>query len=193
MQFPKFAFQCALVVCALIPASIAAAQQNGITSHANASVNNQDVIRMTKAQFDDATIVKTILAFNTDLDVSVTGLMELKEAGVTQTVIQAMLTKTADESKAHLEHQNSVDGTATDGSSPSRASTATIPDATYSRHANSEIANQVNRETATKSGRDSRPRVFLESVSRGSNRNAAGSVDGNGQRLPKNLFCEDNN
>lgn len=93
MSFPRIRAICVLTVCALCLTSLAAAQQNSTNSRSNAAVNNQDIIRMTRAKFDDATIVKTVQAFDTDLDVSVTALVELKEAGVTQPVIQAMLAK----------------------------------------------------------------------------------------------------
>jgi hypothetical protein len=54
-------------------------------------LSNQDVVRMVKAKFDDATILKAIEARKTAFDVSVDGLLKLKEAGVSQLVIQAML------------------------------------------------------------------------------------------------------
>jgi hypothetical protein len=64
---------------------------------------------MTRSQFDDATIVKTIQAFNTDLDISVAALVKLKEAGVTKPVIQAMLVKAAIENKLPaVEHSNAA-------------------------------------------------------------------------------------
>lgn len=55
---------------------------------------------MTRSKFDDATIVKTIQTFNTNFDLSVAALMKLKDAGVSQTMIQAMLAKATDGSKA---------------------------------------------------------------------------------------------
>jgi len=57
----------------------------------NGALSNQDIVRMTKASFDDATIVKTIDSHSTAFDLSVDGLLKLKEAGVSQPVIQAML------------------------------------------------------------------------------------------------------
>src|SRR5262249_10334509 len=60
----------------------------------------QDIIQMAKLKFDDATIVKTIQVHVTNFDLSVSALVKLKEAGVTQTVIQEMLAKANDGIKA---------------------------------------------------------------------------------------------
>jgi hypothetical protein len=46
---------------------------------------------MTKASFDDATIIKTIESHNSSFDLSIDALLRLKELGVSQPVIQAML------------------------------------------------------------------------------------------------------
>jgi hypothetical protein len=54
-------------------------------------LTNSDVVRMVNAKFDDPTIVKTIEMNETYFDVSVDALLRLKEQGVSQTVIQAML------------------------------------------------------------------------------------------------------
>jgi len=51
---------------------------------------------MTRSKFDDATIVKAIQTFETNFDVSVAALMKLKDAGVTQVVMQAMLATAGD-------------------------------------------------------------------------------------------------
>jgi FlaG/FlaF family flagellin (archaellin) len=54
-------------------------------------LTNQDVVRMTKARFDDATIVKTIETHTASFDLSVEALLNLKDVGVSQAVIQSML------------------------------------------------------------------------------------------------------
>jgi hypothetical protein len=54
-------------------------------------LTNSDVVRMVNAKFDDPTIVKTIEMNEAFFDVSVDALLRLKEQGVSQTVIQAML------------------------------------------------------------------------------------------------------
>ncbi len=90
---------CALIIYALCLTSPGTAQQNSAGARSTAPLTNQDIVLMTRSKFDDATIVKTIQSFNTNFDLSVAALMKLKDAGVTQTVIQAMLAKTTDGSK----------------------------------------------------------------------------------------------
>lgn len=60
--------------------------------------SNADVLQMTKSEFSPPTIVKAIEANDTNFDVSVQALTELKNAGVNQSVIEAML---AAETKKH--------------------------------------------------------------------------------------------
>jgi len=54
-------------------------------------LTNQDIVEMTKAKFTDSTIVKAIEANTTSFDVSASALISLKNSGVSQTVIEAML------------------------------------------------------------------------------------------------------
>ena len=49
------------------------------------------IIRMSKASFDDDTFVKTIESHNASFRLSVDAKLRLKELGVSQPVIQAML------------------------------------------------------------------------------------------------------
>ncbi len=60
---------------------------------------------------------ETIQAFDTNFDLSVAALMKLKDAGVTQTVIQAMLAKATNGSKTFL----------TESSAPSAATVLPAP------------------------------------------------------------------
>jgi hypothetical protein len=82
-----------LFALALSVPSRTTAQQN---KQDNSLVTNKDVILMARSKFDDATIIKTIQAFRTDFDVSVSAVVELKDAGVTETVIRAMQAKVTD-------------------------------------------------------------------------------------------------
>lgn len=60
-----------------------------------AAMNNADVIKMVKAELDDDTIILAInAAKDPKFDTSADGLVELKNKGVSQTVIQAVV-KTA--------------------------------------------------------------------------------------------------
>ncbi len=54
-------------------------------------LTNENVLRMVKAGFEQSMIVKAIEANDTDFDVSVEALMDLKNAGVSQPIIEAML------------------------------------------------------------------------------------------------------
>src|SRR5258708_2466697 len=89
MRFPIALLICLTMLCA------AGAQQNSapLPSHA---LTNQDVVRMTKASFGDATIVKMIETHGSSFDLSVDALLRLKELGVSQAVIQAMLSTDAE-------------------------------------------------------------------------------------------------
>jgi hypothetical protein len=88
-----------LVMCALCLSCAATAQQSSSGVRNSAAPTDQDIILMAKLKFDDATIVKTIQVHDTNFDLSVPALVKLKEAGVSQTVIQTMLAKTTDGTK----------------------------------------------------------------------------------------------
>jgi hypothetical protein len=61
-------------------------------------LTNQDIVRMVKDKFSDSTIVKAIEANHTAFDVSATALISLKDSGVSQPVIEAMLSATTPKS-----------------------------------------------------------------------------------------------
>ena len=54
-------------------------------------LTNDDIVNMTKAGFEEQTIVKTIQSHESTFDTSVDGLMALKNAGVSKMTIEAML------------------------------------------------------------------------------------------------------
>lgn len=62
-----------------------------VTASAQTTLTNDHVIQMSKAGFDDQTILKAIQAHEPAFDTSVNALLALKTAGVTPPVIQAML------------------------------------------------------------------------------------------------------
>jgi hypothetical protein len=74
---------------------VKAAQQDSTLAPSKKPLTNQDIVQMVAGQFADSTIVKTIQANDTDFDLSVTALVALKDAGVSQTVIEAMLSVSA--------------------------------------------------------------------------------------------------
>ena len=64
------------------------------TAIAASAMNNTDVIKMVKAELDDDTVVLAInAAKSAEFDTSANGLVDLKNKGVSQTVIQAILKK----------------------------------------------------------------------------------------------------
>ena len=96
MKFLNVRAICLLMVYALVLIGSATARQTSGAVRSSAPLTNQDIILMTRSKFDDATIVKTIQAFDTTFDLSVTALVTLKDAGVTQTVMQAMIATSSD-------------------------------------------------------------------------------------------------
>jgi hypothetical protein len=54
-------------------------------------LTDQDILQMVKAGFDDSTILRYIRANDVDFDLSVPAMVALKNAGVSQSLIQAML------------------------------------------------------------------------------------------------------
>jgi hypothetical protein len=91
MRFPRACLICLAIVCARRDVLTCAQQVSASVPAAARPLTNQDIVRMTKAKFDDATIVKAIEAHSAVFDLSVDGLLRLKDAGVSQSVIQAML------------------------------------------------------------------------------------------------------
>lgn len=94
MRFRLVVCLCLMAVCTAGDVW-AGAQQNpsALPTHA---LTNQDVVRMTNANFGDATIVKMIETRTAYFDLSVDALLRLKELGVSQAVIQAMLSTRAE-------------------------------------------------------------------------------------------------
>jgi len=64
-------------------------------AQAKKPLTNDDVLQMVKAGFEQSMIIKAIEANDTNFDVSVQALMDLKNAGVSQPIIEAMLTAEA--------------------------------------------------------------------------------------------------
>jgi hypothetical protein len=82
-----------LIVVAALCAGASSAQ---VQAHfQNKPLSNQDIIRMAKAKLSDAVISKAIAANDTAFDLSANALIALVDSGVTQVVIQAMLSADA--------------------------------------------------------------------------------------------------
>ncbi len=94
MRFPVSLLICLTILCAAGSAAPGAQQNSAaVPTHA---LTNQDIVRMTKASFGDSTIVKMIETHGSSFDLSVDALLRLKELGVSQAVIQAMLSTDAE-------------------------------------------------------------------------------------------------
>ncbi len=95
MRFRWITVICALMVCSRQMVSLARPQQASSESRSSVALTNQDIVLMAKAKFDDATIVQMIQSHDANFDLSVAALVKLKDAGVSQPVIQAMLATTS--------------------------------------------------------------------------------------------------
>src|SRR5579862_6306636 len=60
-------------------------------------LTNSDVVAMIKAKFDDATIMEMLSRHKSKFDLSVPALVQLKQAGVSQVVLQTMIAMTSDD------------------------------------------------------------------------------------------------
>ena len=91
-------------------------------------LTNQDVVRMVKDKFADSTIVKAIEANHTAFDVSATALIGLKNSGVSQTVIEAMLSAESSKRANTQAQPTATLGRQAQASTPqSQQSTASAP------------------------------------------------------------------
>jgi hypothetical protein len=85
-------------------------------------LTNSDIVTMTKQGFDAGLIVKAIESSATDFDVSAQSLIELKDAGVQQPVMEAMLSAQSNKPSASVEAahgaMNPADAASGDPSKP---------------------------------------------------------------------------
>lgn len=73
----------------------------GVTAQQTKPLRNQDVVAMVKAGLDDPTILMAIQANQEQFDLSVPGLIELKSANVSETIIRAMADKRGSKNAAN--------------------------------------------------------------------------------------------
>jgi hypothetical protein len=88
MRRAKFKVITILLVALLVAVSVPAAQQDG------KPLTNQDIVSMVKNLLPESVIVAAIKANDTNFDVSASGLIALKKAGVSSKVMEAMLAAT---------------------------------------------------------------------------------------------------
>ena len=103
-----------LIVVALVAGSTVQAQQN------SKPLTNQDVILMVKNLLPESVIIDAIKTNDTDFDISATGLIGLKKAGVTSKVMEAMLA-------AANSKKNAAAAPAPSAAAPANGSSAVTP------------------------------------------------------------------
>jgi hypothetical protein len=85
-------------------------------------ITNADIVNMTKQNFDPSLIVKDIQTSNTDFDTSPQALIDLKNAGVDKSVLDAMLSAQATKPSSAVDAVRSTPvsagGAASDSASP---------------------------------------------------------------------------
>lgn len=106
---------CTLALLAVMPLIISGQTRKPLT--------NDDILNMTKQGFDPSLIIKAIQSNDTHFDVSTQALVDLKSAGVSQSVMEAMLSAQSSQPTAatpavHGAMNMSADGAPADPSKP---------------------------------------------------------------------------
>jgi hypothetical protein len=84
----------------------------GLSGQTRKPLNNDDIMDMTKQNFDPHLIITAIQSSETDFDVSAHALLDLKNAGVDATVMEAMLAAQANKPSAATD---ALQGSASEG------------------------------------------------------------------------------
>lgn len=96
--------------------------QNVTAAQARKALTNDDIVNMTKQGFDAALIIKAIQTNDAQFDVSPQALIDLKGAGVSQQVMDAMMTAESNQQAAQTAGLHgvaaAVDGEAVDPTKP---------------------------------------------------------------------------
>jgi hypothetical protein len=74
-----------------------------VSAQSDKTLTNADIVTMTKEGFDSNLIVKEIQGSDTDFDLSPKALIDLKNSGVTQSVLEAMLVAQASKGPASVQ------------------------------------------------------------------------------------------
>ena len=102
-------------ICILLAAQIVVAQQ------ANKPLTNDDIITMTKNHLPEGVIVNAIQANETQFDVSANGLIGLQKAGISQKIMDAMLSAQASKRTSGTSPANAPAAAATPGAGTAAA------------------------------------------------------------------------
>jgi hypothetical protein len=125
-------------------------------------LNNDSVIKLAKAGLSEDLIITTINSSPGSYDTSADGLIALKNAGVSDKVVSAIILKSTPTSTPPARP-----GIASDAPPASSSSTAQSPDSIPT-----PAAQQLVQGSAARSTSENGPRVFLQSQSHGSQWNA---------------------
>jgi hypothetical protein len=119
---------------------------------AQQTLNNEAIIKLVKAGLSEYLIITTINSQAGSYDTSTDGIIALKVAGVTDKVVSAIVQKTAALNSNTAAQPSSVN-----------TALATVP---------TDTAQEPKQPSAAPAHSSNKPRVFLSSASKGSNRNA---------------------
>jgi hypothetical protein len=81
----------------LVCTALLAVTSSGILAQTRKPLTNDDIVNMTKQGFDSSLIIKSIQTSDTSFDVSPQALIDLKGAGVNESVMEAMLSAQANQ------------------------------------------------------------------------------------------------
>ena len=84
----------------------------------NPALTNGDILTMVKGGLQEATVLNAIAANETDFDVSAKALLDLKQAGISDKIIDAMLAAEAKKRNAASAASASVQSAPTEGATP---------------------------------------------------------------------------
>jgi hypothetical protein len=141
------------------PKSNAQTQSSKPATTAPAAMTNQEVIRLAKAKLSDDVIISRIKKSKTKFDVSTNGLVALKQAGVSDAVISAMV-DAADAASASASKSSSSNSASSGNSaspSPARKQTSSTAATRPSGPASNKTQNVAPNETAVASAHNAPP------------------------------------
>src|SRR5207237_10900121 len=100
-----------LALLLLIVTGVAAQQKNP-------ALTNDDILKMVKGGLQETTVLNAITANETDFDVSAKALLDLKQAGISDQIIDAMLAAEAKKRNAASAASGSMQPAPTEGATP---------------------------------------------------------------------------
>jgi hypothetical protein len=135
-------------------------------------MNNDSVIKLIKAGLSDDLIITTITASQGMYDTSADGLIALKGAGASDRIVSEIVRRVSSASGAGVNGGTAVSLTPT--AQPTQGpATAVAPEAAQTPFVPARERNSGAMVAAEVGSTPSKPRVFLQSASKGTNRNAA--------------------